>query len=128
MSTHAKVNLEQVKDVAPDFGMAETCQSRFIRNATGAERIGLAFYRMHPGRRLGFGHSHGSDEEMYLVLSGSGRFKVGDEVLDVGPRDVVYVPPQDIREWEAGPDGMELIAFGGHTEGETQLTPGWWSD
>ena len=47
----------------------------------------------------------------------TGRFKVGDEVFGVGPHDVVFVPPHSMRSWEAGDDGMALIAFGGHTEG-----------
>ena len=50
-------------------------------------------------------------------------------MLDVGARDVVYCPPQAMREWEAGPDGMELLAFGAHAEGEdTEMQPGWWTD
>jgi len=117
MSNYTKINIAEVEDLAPQFGMSETGESRFARGALGAQRIGLAYYKVNPGRRLGFGHRHAEDEEVYLVQSGSGRFKVGDEVFSVGPRDVVFVPPDSMRSWEAGEDGMELIAFGGHTEG-----------
>jgi mannose-6-phosphate isomerase-like protein (cupin superfamily) len=63
------------------------------------------------------------------VLSGSGRFRVKDEIVDVGPRDIVYCPADTMREWEAGPDGMELLAFGAHTEGEnTEMRRDFWPD
>lgn len=117
MSDYVKVNIAEVEDLAPKFGMADVGEARFARGALGAERIGLAYYKLKPAQRVGFGHRHESDEEVYLVLSGSGRFKVGDEVFDVGPRDLVFVPPSSMRGWECGPEEMEMIAFGGHTEG-----------
>ena len=52
------------------------------------------------------------------MLSGSGRFRVADDVFDVGADDIVYCPPDAMRAWEAGPDGMDMLAFGAHTEGE----------
>jgi quercetin dioxygenase-like cupin family protein len=129
MATHTKINLSEVKDLAPDYGMSDLGQARFARSALGAERIGLAQYRINPGSRIGFGHSHGESEEMYVVLTGSGRFRVQDEVFEVGARDVVYCPPDAMRGWEAGPDGMELLAFGAHTEGEEHnMEQGWWTD
>jgi mannose-6-phosphate isomerase-like protein (cupin superfamily) len=129
MDTHTKLNLADVKDLAPDFGMSEMGEARFARQALGAQRIGLAQYRLNPGRRVGFGHRHGESEEMYVVVGGSGRFRVRDEVFAVGDRDVIYCPPDAMREWEAGPDGLELLAFGAHTEGEEpQMQPGWWTD
>jgi quercetin dioxygenase-like cupin family protein len=129
MPKHTKINLEDVKDLAPDYGMSEMGQARFARRDLGAERIGLSHYRMNGGRRVGFGHCHGESEEMYVVLSGSGRFRVGDDVFEVRARDVVYCPPDAMREWEAGPDGMEMLAFGGHAEGEdSTMERGWWTD
>jgi quercetin dioxygenase-like cupin family protein len=129
MSDHTKINLSDVKDLAPEFGKADMGEARFAREAVGAESIGLAQYRMNPGARVGFGHRHETDEEIYLVVSGSGRFKVRDDVFAVGPRDLVYVPPKAMREWEAGADGMEVIAFGGHTDGaHPDMQPGWWTD
>lgn len=125
---YATANLETAKDLAPEFGMGEMGEARFIRDALGAERIGMSHYRMNPGRRVGFGHRHGESEEMYVVLAGSGRFKVEDEVFPVDARDVVYCPTGVMREWEAGPDGLELLAFGGHAEGDSEMQPGWWTD
>jgi mannose-6-phosphate isomerase-like protein (cupin superfamily) len=128
MSTYTKVNLTEVKDSAPDFGLSDTVQARFARRPLGAENIGLAHYRMNSGRRLGFGHRHDQQEEVYVVLSGSGRFKVDDQVFPVAAQDVVYVAPGAMREWEAGDDGLELMAFGEHRENDAEMEPGWWTD
>src|SRR5450631_268881 len=128
MPTHTKINLDDVKDLAPDFGMERMGEARFARSAVGAERVGLTNYRMNGGQRIGFGHRHGEVEEIYVVIAGSGRFKVEDEVFPVVVKDVVYCPPQAMREWEAGPDGLELLAFGGHAENDAEMQPGWWID
>lgn len=128
MSTqHATTNLDDLEDMAPGFGMAERGEARFARKALGAETIGLASYRMKAGQRIGFGHRHAEVEEIYLILGGSGRFKIEDEIVDVGARDVVFCPPSSMREWEAGPDGMEMLAFGGHVEGDGEMQKDWWT-
>ena len=129
MNDYTKVNIAELVDQAPNFGMDEVGEARFARRALGAERVGMAYYRINPGRRLGFGHHHEESEEAYLMLSGSGRFRVGDDVFDVTARDVVYVAPQSMREWEAGDDGLEMVAFGSHSEAEQpHMEPGWWTD
>ena len=128
MGSYKKVNVQDVKDLAPDFGMGEMGEARFGRQSVGAEAIGFAYYRMNPGRRLGFGHRHGESEEMYMILGGSGRFKVEDDVFDVTPKDVVYCRPGAMREWESGPDGLELLAFGSHVENDAEMQREWWTD
>ena len=129
MPTYTKLNFSEVKDLAPDYGMSDMGEARFARGALGAEHIGLSKYRINPGHRLGFGHRHERSEEAYLVLSGSGRFRVDEDVFDVEPQDIVYCSPTATRGWEAGPDGMELLAFGAHTEGEnTQMDREFWTD
>jgi quercetin dioxygenase-like cupin family protein len=125
---HAIVNLDEAEDVAPRFGLDGTGEARFVRTDLGAERIGLAHYRVKPGQRAGFGHRHGEAEELYVVLGGSGRFKVDDDVFEVSAKDVVFCPPEAMRAWEAGPDGLELLAFGGHADDDVEMQPGWWSD
>jgi quercetin dioxygenase-like cupin family protein len=128
MDAHTKINFDNAKDLAPEFGMQAMGEARFVRDALGAERIGLSQYRMNPGQRVGFGHRHGESEEIYVVIEGSGRFKVEDEVFPVAARDVVYCRPDAMREWEAGPDGLEMLAFGGHAENDAEMQPGWWTD
>src|ERR1700759_4178522 len=105
MSNHTQINLLEVKDSAPDFGMGEFGEARFARQALGAERIGMAYYKINPSQRLAFGHTHSEIEETYLVISGGGRFRVDDEIMEIGPMDVIYAPPGTMRGWEAGPDG-----------------------
>ena len=129
MSHYAKVNLTEIEDSAPKFGMDQVQEARFARAALGCEAIGLTYYKVKPGQRLGFGHHHDEIEETYLVLGGSGRFKIDDEIVEVAPRDAVYVPPRAVREWEAGDDGLEMVAFGAHADSEQgHMQPGWWTD
>jgi quercetin dioxygenase-like cupin family protein len=127
-TNHATINLDDVKDMAPDYGMGDLCEARFVRKDLGAEGLGMANYKMKPGQRVGFGHSHAETEEIYVVISGSGRFKIEDELVEVGERDVVYCGKDTMREWEGGPDGMELLAFGHHVEGDATMEQGWWTD
>jgi quercetin dioxygenase-like cupin family protein len=125
--SYTKINIDEVEDKAPGFGV-KSQEARFLRSELGTERIGAGHYRIRPGERLEFGHRHRSMEEGYVVLAGSGTFRVDDETFDVAVRDVVCVAPESWRGWEAGPDGMELLAFGEHVEGadESELDMQWW--
>ena len=127
MSTgYAKTNIDDVEDVAASYGMGELGEARYVREDVGAERIGISHYRMNPGRRTGFGHRHREVEEMYVVLAGSGRVKIDDEIVELRAHDVVRVAPESVREFEAGPDGMELLATGTHVDGDGELLQEWW--
>ena len=125
---YGHVNLDDVTDLAAQFGMQEVGEARYVREDVGAQRIGLTYYRMNPGKRSGFGHRHDEVEEMYVVLSGSGRVKIDDDIVDLRARDIVRVAPRPVREFEAGPDGMELLATGTHASGDGELLHGWWTD
>jgi mannose-6-phosphate isomerase-like protein (cupin superfamily) len=127
MSTgYGHTNIDQVEDLAAKFGMGEIGEARYVREDVGAEGVGLTYYRMNPGMRTGFGHRHERAEEFYFVISGTGRAKIGDDIVDVGPRDVLRVAPDAVREFEAGPDGLEVIASGTHFEGDGEMIEGWW--
>ena len=128
MTTYSKVNISEVKDLAPDFGLSDMGQARFARQSLGAENIGLTHYRMNSGRRVGFGHRHDQQEEVYVILSGDGRFKVDDEVFPVAVHDAIYVAPGAMREWEAGDEGLEMLAFGEHRDNDAEMQTGWWTD
>lgn len=116
---------DDVEDSAPKFGMAGV-EARFVRKDLGAEGVGVSYQRLDPGVRIPFGHSHGEQEEIYVVLAGSGRVKLGDEVADVRQWDAVRVAPSAMRAFEAGPDGLELIAFGAGAAGDVEMAPDFW--
>ena len=122
-----RVNLSEVEDSAPGLGLGEHQESRFATEAVGSRSIGVTHHRFAAGARQPFAHMHEKPEEVYVVLSGSGRLKLDDEILELRRLDAVRVEPQLLRAFEAGPDGLEVLAFGPHYEGDGELVPGWWS-
>lgn len=129
MGDYTVTNLKaDVEDLAPKFGMPAGIEARFARRALGAERLGLSYQRLDPGVRMPFGHKHAEQEEIYLVVSGSARLKLDDEVVELGPWDAVRMSSDTMRNVEAGAAGVELLAFGAGDPGDADLTPGWWSD
>ena len=91
-----------------------------------AENTGLSYHVVRPEQRQGFGHRHENAEEIYVVLSGSGRAKLDDEILDIETMDAIRVAPQVTRAFEAGPEGLELLAFGPRHEGDGELVQDFW--
>jgi uncharacterized cupin superfamily protein len=132
MADHTIVNLNDVEDMGPKFGYAPNLQARFVGAQLGLEQSGLSFQRLAPNFRMPFGHKHKRQEEVYVVLRGGGRVKLDDEIVDVKELDVVRVPGETMRAFEAGPDGAELLAFGAPNTGppqeDAEMVPGWWSD
>jgi quinol monooxygenase YgiN/quercetin dioxygenase-like cupin family protein len=122
------VNLDEVEDMAAKAGFGEIGEARFARGPLEAVGVGLSLQRLRPGKRQSFGHHHGIDEEVYVVLSGSGRVAIDDEVSDVTQLDAIRVAPGSTRAFEAGPDGLELLAMGTHHAGDAQMEPGYWPD
>lgn len=127
---YAHRNLKDVKDSAVDFGLAPDLEARFAAGDLGLTQSGVSYQRYAPGVRSGFGHRHATQEELYVVLSGDGRAKVGDDVIDLKPLDAVRVDADTMRAFEAGEDGLELLAFGAPATGpgDAELAPGWWDD
>jgi mannose-6-phosphate isomerase-like protein (cupin superfamily) len=120
--------LTEVEDSAPKFGLSESQEARFATGDLEAEHTGCSHHRVKAGRRQGFGHVHDEAEEVYVVLSGSGRVKLDDQVVELGPLDAVRVAPKVTRCFEAGADGLEFVAFGPRHAGDGEVIPGWWSD
>jgi quercetin dioxygenase-like cupin family protein len=128
---HTVVNLKDVENSAEKFGLAPDLEARFASGDLGLEKSGVSYQRLAPGKRHPFGHRHREQEEIYVVLGGSGRVKVDDDIEDVKRLDVIRVPPEAARAFEAGPDGIELIAFGAPRTGtgarDAEQLPDWWS-
>jgi quercetin dioxygenase-like cupin family protein len=130
MSGYTKKNLRtDVENQAPKFGMPGEMQARFARSALEGETLGLSLITLEPGFRPPFGHKHEKQEEVYVVLRGSARIKVGDEVVEVSEGDAIRFDKDTMRAVEAGPDGVEYVAFGaGDDPRDAELVPSWWSD
>lgn len=120
------VNLDEVEDMAPRFGFGESGEARFARTDLEAVDLGLSLQRLRPGVRQAFGHRHRRDEEVYVVLAGSGRIAVDDSVAEVRTLDPIRVAPGSVRAFEAGPDGLDLVAFGLHHPGDAEMQTGFW--
>jgi mannose-6-phosphate isomerase-like protein (cupin superfamily) len=126
MAEHTLINLAEVEDVAPANGFADRWEARVAREALDAEQTGLAHFRLRPGKRSPFAHRHRRAEEVYVVLSGSGRIKLDDEISEVRALDAIRVAPQVARAFEAGPEGLEFIAFGPHYEADGEPVQDSW--
>jgi mannose-6-phosphate isomerase-like protein (cupin superfamily) len=122
------VNLKELEDSAARFGLAPDVEARFGRGPLGCERSGLSYQRLAPSFRQPFGHRHALQEEIYVVVGGGGRVKIGDEIRELRQWDAVRCAPETIRQFEAGPDGLELIAFGAGDTGDAEMLDGWWTD
>jgi quinol monooxygenase YgiN/mannose-6-phosphate isomerase-like protein (cupin superfamily) len=125
---YTRLNLEDVEDMAPRFGMGEQGEARFATRPLGARRTGLSHQRLRPGVRQAFGHRHHHAEEVFLVLAGSGRIKIDDEIEDVEPLDAIRVAPGSTRAFEAGPEGLEFVVFGIHHRGDAVLDQAFWKE
>ena len=131
MSGYTKLNLrEDVENSAEKFGMGDVLAAHFVRDDLDATQFGLSLQRLKPNQRMPFGHSHQQQEEVYVIIGGSGRLKLGDDIVEVGQYDAIRIAPEVTRGVEAGPEGLELIAFGAPDTGlqDAQQEMGWWTE
>jgi mannose-6-phosphate isomerase-like protein (cupin superfamily) len=127
--SYTKKNLDRVEDSAPKFGYEELQEARFAGQDLDAEATGVALMRVKPGQRQGFAHKHDEAEEVYVVISGSGRIKLDDEIVDVERLDAIRIAPGVTRALEADNEGLEYLAFGPHHKGDGELIhEGFWDD
>jgi mannose-6-phosphate isomerase-like protein (cupin superfamily) len=122
------MRLTDVKDSAQEFGVGDDMEVRFAKDDLDAERTGVSHHRLKPTKRQPFGHRHEEAEEVFVVLGGSGRVKLDDEVIEVEPLDAIRVAPGVTRAFEAGPGGLEVLAVGARHDGDGEIIPGWWSE
>jgi len=130
MSDYTHLNLKDVEDQAPNFGLSPDLEFRMARVGLGLENSGLSYLRLAPGFRLPFGHKHKNQEEVYVLLSGSARMKIEDEVRELKPWDAVRVHKDAMRSMEAGDGGAEFLAVGAPNTGpgDADTVQGWWDD
>jgi quercetin dioxygenase-like cupin family protein len=111
MSRFAIVNLLEVEDSVGD--RAPGIEGRFARKHLDSRDLGVSLFRYAANVRSPMAHSHREQEEAYLVAAGSGHVLLDDEVRDLRQWDVLRVAPEVVRAFEAGPDGLDIVAIGG---------------
>ena len=132
MADYTIKRLEDVDDVLGDY----PGEMRMMTGALESEQVAFSYRRMpqHTGGKGSYGHRHKEQEEIYVILAGSGTAKLGNEEVDVRPLDAIRVSPELARNFEAGPDGLDLLAFGAprppdqQPGGDSEMLPGWWGD
>jgi mannose-6-phosphate isomerase-like protein (cupin superfamily) len=124
------VNLLDVEDAAASAEGTEGLEARMSRKHLGSRDLGVSLFRYAPNVRNPLSHRHREQEEAYVVVSGSGRVRLDDEIHDLRQWDVIRVSPEVVRAFEAGPEGLAVVAVGGPRpeggDGEIQETP--WPD
>jgi len=129
MSGYTIVSLKEVEDFAPRFGHSPGMEARFASRPLELEEAGVGYFRLSPGYRQPFGHRHKHQEEIYLVVSGSMRIKLDDEIVECKAFDAVRVAPDVVRCPQAGPNGAEIVVFGApKVDRDSEMIGDWWTD
>jgi mannose-6-phosphate isomerase-like protein (cupin superfamily) len=128
MSDYTIKNLKEVDDAAGDRG--PDIEARFARSHIDSEHLGVSYFRFAPNFRSPFGHRHREQEEAYVVISGSGRIRLDEEIKELKQWDLVRVAPTVVRSFEAGPEGIEYIAIGNDRPegGDGEMVEGFWPE
>jgi mannose-6-phosphate isomerase-like protein (cupin superfamily) len=121
MADYAIKNLRESKDSAAEAGLSDSLEARFAHEDLGSETSGLSYQVIKAGQRQPFAHKHGQMEEIYVVISGSGRVKLDDEVEEVGPLDAIRISPSVIRAFEGGDDDLVLLVFSPRAKGDAEI-------
>lgn len=130
--THANL-VDDITDVGSNFDGPPELEFHLATKELGLEQSGLCLQRIPPGYRFPYGHTHATQEEVFVVVGGSGRMKLDDEVIELRRWDAVRVPPGTWRGYEAGPDGLQLLVsgapnLGDDPRGDVTGTRDWWTD
>jgi mannose-6-phosphate isomerase-like protein (cupin superfamily) len=128
MSGYTVVNLKEIEDTAG--ARVPEIEGRFARSHLDSRDLGVSYFHYAPGYRARMGHHHREQEEAYVVIGGSGRAKLGDEIVELRRFDVLRVAPEVVRAFEAGADGLEVIAVGSARPegGDGEMVADWWTD
>jgi quercetin dioxygenase-like cupin family protein len=124
MSDYSMVNLLDIENSAKDPNVT----GRFARGQLDSRDLGVSLFQYAPNFQSPMSHSHQVQEEAYVVVKGSGKILLGDDIKELKLWDVVRVAPNVERSFEAGPDGLDVLAVGGpKPEGGDGViaTPNW---
>jgi len=120
--SYTKANLRGVEDSAPKFDMPAEMHARFARSAIEGETLGLSLFTLAPGFRIPFGHKHSNQEEVYVVVNGSARVKVDDEVVELGQWDAIRFGKDTMRNMGQAP---RVASTSPSEPATTRWTPSW---
>jgi quercetin dioxygenase-like cupin family protein len=128
MTEFSKKNLMEIENIGGD--RAPGFEARFARKHLDSEHLGVSYFRYPPNFRTPYGHSHREQEEAYVVVEGSGRMRLDDEIVELAQWDVARVAPNVVRGFEGGPEGMVLIAVGNDRPegGDGEMVKEFWVD
>jgi len=128
MSGFTILNLRELEDVVGE--RAPGIEGRFARGKLASRDLGVSLFSWGANVRSPAAHKHREQEEAYVVIAGSGRALLDGEVHDLRRWDVLRVAPEVVRAFEAGPEGLELIAIGGPrpAEGDGEMGPADWPE
>jgi mannose-6-phosphate isomerase-like protein (cupin superfamily) len=131
-SRATKVNFSMIGNAGPAYGNTEGFVARSAGGALKLEHSTVALLALDAGHRMAMGHRHHTQEETYVVVEGSGRMKLDDEITDLTRWDAIRVPARVMRGVEAGPDGLRIVVFGAPHTGlpadDAEIVPDWWKD
>ena len=124
---------EDLEDLGSNFGGSPDLEFRAATAALELKESALSYQRIPPGYRFPYGHTHRTQEEVYVVVRGGGRMKVDDEIVELNEWDAVRVPPGAWRGYEAGPEGLEILVIGAPNLGavprdDVEGRRDWWAD
>jgi quercetin dioxygenase-like cupin family protein len=125
MPNWTRKNFNALRDVSPPD---VPIQWRFARTALESPELGVSRFTYEPGARMPWGHRHREQEELYVIVAGSGRARLDHEVIEIDTWDVLRVAPAVIRSFEAGPEGLDVICVGGRKPGgpDSERFPDFW--
>lgn len=124
---------KNLKDDVEDGAKSRGVKGREMHHANAALKLtasGLSYQKLAPKHRITFGHHHGEQEEVYIVIDGSGRMKLDDEIIDLKKLDAVRVAGNVVRAVEAGVNGIEYVVYGAPLEdpSKSKMLADWWSE
>lgn len=128
VADYAIKNLKDADDSVADRGL--DMEARFGRSHLDSEHLGVSYFRYGANFKNGAGHRHREQEEAYVVVAGSGRVKLDDEIIELRQWDAIRVAPSVVRAFEGGPEGLEVVAIGSDRPegGDGEIVQEFWTD
>lgn len=121
MADYTVINLRELENMSAKFGHDKDMEARFATKPLKLEKSGLGIQKVLPNRTIPFKHKHAEQEEVFIIISGSGSIQLDDDSVELTTWDAVRVPPEVVRTVSAGPDGLEMIIIGAPYTGNNDV-------